>query len=451
MTLFFRGEEEPKGDLQHSNTSFHINPHHFIMGGRLIGLLQSGVDLAMEASSSRRDFPHRNPRNSSFEPIPISRKDNDESGHYNHQQTLSDQRNPIQSEEERFCSSYNNEFSQTQYPGIQTNLELDIGNNIHLSSTSTPSRGLLNPVVIPQRRPGNRSRGWELAYAPALLDCGISQPVFLDFLDAFNNASKGSPYLDAINVAAMGAGFAPGITPMVISMAVPIGVRMAKDAQTKSQSNAYLAKANTELFAPHGLLAMVMTWNPVNQQQADTLDTTNGLQQELPPSSPLVFMDGTGDMDRERSKHRQIAHFLADYGDRRARAQYSQENRSAASLLGPAPIFGNRFADPTNASNGRGRLEGLMTGKVEDKDVSSCDDRKKRGWPRTQDRRNRNGSGLIGGVRGMVAESMGSRVSSIVDKRKPTSNGCTTSIALGSGKQSQGIIKSIRSIGVETV
>lgn len=46
------------------------------------------------------------------------------------------------------------------------------------------------PVIIPQRRPENKSRGWMLAYAPALNDCGIDQTTFLDSLGAFNKASK---------------------------------------------------------------------------------------------------------------------------------------------------------------------------------------------------------------------------------------------------------------------
>lgn len=45
------------------------------------------------------------------------------------------------------------------------------------------------PVIIPQRRPRNKDRGFVRAYAPVLDDCGISQDVFLRFLE----------YLDAVN------------------------------------------------------------------------------------------------------------------------------------------------------------------------------------------------------------------------------------------------------------
>lgn len=56
-----------------------------------------------------------------------------------------------------------------------------------------PPPGILTrlpcPVVIPQRRPRNKDRGFVRAYAPILRDCGIDQEVFLQFLE----------YLDVVN------------------------------------------------------------------------------------------------------------------------------------------------------------------------------------------------------------------------------------------------------------
>lgn len=46
------------------------------------------------------------------------------------------------------------------------------------------------PVIIPQRRPGKRERGFVRAYAPVLNNCGISQDTFLKFLKDWNTASK---------------------------------------------------------------------------------------------------------------------------------------------------------------------------------------------------------------------------------------------------------------------
>ena len=51
------------------------------------------------------------------------------------------------------------------------------------------SQRLSCPVIIPQRRPRDKNRGFVRAYAPALEDSGISQEVFLQFLE----------YLDIVN------------------------------------------------------------------------------------------------------------------------------------------------------------------------------------------------------------------------------------------------------------
>ena len=46
------------------------------------------------------------------------------------------------------------------------------------------------PVIIPQRRPRTKSRGFVRAYAPVLDDCGIGQDTFLEFLKTFHKASQ---------------------------------------------------------------------------------------------------------------------------------------------------------------------------------------------------------------------------------------------------------------------
>lgn len=46
------------------------------------------------------------------------------------------------------------------------------------------------PVIIPQRRPRKKGRGFVRAYAPVLKDCGIDQEVFLRFLADWEKSSK---------------------------------------------------------------------------------------------------------------------------------------------------------------------------------------------------------------------------------------------------------------------
>lgn len=53
-----------------------------------------------------------------------------------------------------------------------------------------PTRRIPLPVIVPQRRPKQKSRGFVRAYAPVLADCGINQDVFLQFLEDFDQASK---------------------------------------------------------------------------------------------------------------------------------------------------------------------------------------------------------------------------------------------------------------------
>ena len=58
------------------------------------------------------------------------------------------------------------------------------------------------PVIIPQRRPRDWTRGFMRAYAPVLADCGISQDIFLDFLKTFHAVNRHLPLLKVVNSAA---------------------------------------------------------------------------------------------------------------------------------------------------------------------------------------------------------------------------------------------------------
>ena len=54
---------------------------------------------------------------------------------------------------------------------------------------SAASPKLSCPVIIPQRRPGSKTRGFMRAYAPVLADYDIDEKAFLVFLKAFHKAS----------------------------------------------------------------------------------------------------------------------------------------------------------------------------------------------------------------------------------------------------------------------
>ena len=61
----------------------------------------------------------------------------------------------------------------------------------HPPSLETAAVGNLPcPVIIPQRRPHKKSRGFVQAYAPVLAECGIDQDTFMEFHKAFFKASQ---------------------------------------------------------------------------------------------------------------------------------------------------------------------------------------------------------------------------------------------------------------------
>ena len=54
-------------------------------------------------------------------------------------------------------------------------------------------------VIIPQRRPQSKTRGFVRAYAPDLDNCAIDQQVFMRFLEGFDAAIKVRPWFAVYN------------------------------------------------------------------------------------------------------------------------------------------------------------------------------------------------------------------------------------------------------------
>ena len=89
------------------------------------------------------------------------------------------------------------------------------------------------PVILPQRRPKDRTRGFIRAYAPDLMNCGIDQGMFLDFLETFNLASQSSPWLNAINMAGIAFMHLPTGISQAASLALMLTVEVAKNMQSR--------------------------------------------------------------------------------------------------------------------------------------------------------------------------------------------------------------------------
>jgi hypothetical protein len=67
-------------------------------------------------------------------------------------------------------------------------------------SAPPPQGRLPAPVIVPQKHPGSRTRGFVRAYAPALAECGIDQAAFLDFLEGFRKEMTKQKYFNVANL-----------------------------------------------------------------------------------------------------------------------------------------------------------------------------------------------------------------------------------------------------------
>ncbi|KIW23610.1 uncharacterized protein PV07_11797 [Cladophialophora immunda] len=251
------------------------------------------------------------------------------------------------------------------------------------------------PVILPQRRPKARERGFIRAYAPDLAIKGIDQETFLDFIETFNQASLASPWLDAINLAGFATMALPPAISQAVQLAITVSVNIAKDIQSRKRQNTFLDRINDEFFRPRGLYCLVLTWQPdtptlhtsvdVTSTVAERVSTPHGtgakIKRAMKTSSgpntveftecaALVFpkLDElavqTGDeAERKRDKVKHYKGFADVYFDRRAQAKHAGKNPDSAlaKLNAPTPKFTSRYADPNHpASNGN--LISLLTG-----------------------------------------------------------------------------------------
>lgn len=122
------------------------------------------------------------------------------------------------------------------------------------------------PVIIPQRRPGTKTRGFVRAYAPVLQDSGIDEAMFLNFLKSFHRASQASPIFDVIIISCNLASNALIINPVIGAIAgagifaVQMGAYIGQEMQERWRTNEFLDAANQDIFMPRGLFAMIVMY-----------------------------------------------------------------------------------------------------------------------------------------------------------------------------------------------
>ncbi|KAF2166970.1 hypothetical protein M409DRAFT_23015 [Zasmidium cellare ATCC 36951] len=239
------------------------------------------------------------------------------------------------------------------------------------STSARPANSLRHPIVIPQRRPGNKKRGFVRAYAPVLDDCGISQETFLRFLKNFHQSSQASPWFGVIQVSAAIAGFAPSAVAVAVCMAIQAGAKAGAEIQHRHRTNDFLEKMNEEFFKPAGLFAMIMTYKPdssisslsqnsslvsmstrymnlkANDAMTELEDNSGNLgnltrklkissgttrgEVELPEFAPLIFPDvdaavQRGEEETFKNNVKGFRKFFAAYMDRQAHMNFAREN-----------------------------------------------------------------------------------------------------------------------------
>ncbi|KAK8200360.1 hypothetical protein IWZ00DRAFT_42806 [Phyllosticta capitalensis] len=262
------------------------------------------------------------------------------------------------------------------------------------------------PVILPQRRPREKARGFVRAYAPSLSSAGIDEASFMSFLAAFHRESQVHPIFNVILVGTTIAGFVPDITVAAVCTAINVAVVPATIMQTRYSTNNFLDRANEAIFRPRGLYAMIVTFKsdtdrPISAQPLDinaaimkygqtsgsktkdlgrkfrfTSGKTYG-ESELPEAAELVFpaldeaAEGqTKETQDVKDKVRRGSKFVQEYYDRRAQAVFLQENPDST-LLAKDPQFASSISDPTHPayqgglitliSGGRYQHRGLIT------------------------------------------------------------------------------------------
>ncbi|CAK7209645.1 hypothetical protein SCUCBS95973_000510 [Sporothrix curviconia] len=267
------------------------------------------------------------------------------------------------------------------------------------SVASTPR--LRSPVVIPQRRPGNKERGFVKAYAPDLAAHGIDEATFLAFVQATNKAAQASKWLHAVQVAAMGTGFIPNHIALGVSAAVQIIAGIMAKAETRWKTNSFMDRMNEDFFRPRGLYCLIMSYSPVvwDKSKEAKPDAAQALasrgqassgeggfistakrnlrslaagasygEDSLPDSvATLVYPDddpmaaALSPSSPEAKKKKRAFARLNDYFDRRAQARYAAESKGDVLSAPQTKPFANRFLDPNHPASNGGLL-GLVSG-----------------------------------------------------------------------------------------
>ena len=260
------------------------------------------------------------------------------------------------------------------------------------------------PVILPQRRPRTKSRGFVRAYAPVLKNAGIDQATWMDFLTTFHKASQASPVFGAILIAGHLLGYVPSVATMVASALMQAAAISAIVVQSRSRTNTFLDDINKHFFQPRGLYVLLVAYHGDRHRwSSEPLDISHAVTKsahpaeietsgnrgaklkhnlqwasgsshggmEIPESAPLIYpeLDKAVDAETNReaatgkkpSKFKSAGNFVSEYSDRRAQAKFQGETPEAKLLVPQEKQFAGRYADPNHPANS-GSLISLLTG-----------------------------------------------------------------------------------------
>ena len=125
------------------------------------------------------------------------------------------------------------------------------------------------PVIVPQRRPGTKTRGFVRAYSPVLEGSGISQDAFLGFLKNLHKAAQASPIFDVVMIATAIAGAYPDPVVGLAVQAVQVAAGIGQEIQERYRTNKFLTTANKDVFIPKGLYAMIVIYKTSGSEQPE--------------------------------------------------------------------------------------------------------------------------------------------------------------------------------------
>ncbi|KAF5985796.1 hypothetical protein FCOIX_1911 [Fusarium coicis] len=288
------------------------------------------------------------------------------------------------------CDDHSGDEHEDMEQRSDSTLDSFLTSHSGLGVAPSPLR-LRSPVVIPQRRPGNKERGFVEAYAPDLQAFGIDQETFLALIRSINKAAQASKWLYAIQVAAIGTGFIPNHIALGVSTAVQIVAGIVAKTETRWKTNSFMDRANISFFQPRGLYCLLMSYSPISTSNKEKTDPVQAMlkhkstagassktrrnlrnpsagvshgQDDLPDSVATLVYPTIEQTTQNSSKKKAVFAKLNDYFDQRAQARYASESNGDILSTTPQKPFSNRFLDPNHPVSNGGLLGLLSGGKL---------------------------------------------------------------------------------------